>query len=203
MYKSYFVIILTIGMLLFSISCSQKEDQLTQTQNDQIKSIGEESAIALMKILKEHLTEALNIGTTAEALEFCAAQAIPLTEQLQDSLKPGVLIKRTSSKYRNPDNAPDIHEEAALKYFEIAAEKGEPLADFYIQTLSDKSEYRYYKPMKMVGLCLKCHGEVDQIEPAVKQSLAENYPLDKAVGYKMDDFRGVIRVSIPVTLIKN
>ena len=75
------------------------------------------------------------------------------------------------------------------------------MPEFYIQKLAEKSEYRYYKPMIVAALCQKCHGNVDQLDPALKKSLADNYPNDKAVNYQIDDFRGLIRVSIPADLI--
>lgn len=56
--------------------------------------------------------------------------------------------------------------------------------------------------MTVAALCLKCPSDVDQIEPAVKKVLVENYPEDRAIGYQIDDFLGVIWISIPAKLIK-
>ncbi len=190
-----------VFVITFIIACSKNEAEMTPTQEQQIKQIGEASATALMKNLKQHLMEALGQGESIETLEFCATQAMALTEEVQDNLKSGVRIKRTSFKYRNPANAPDIHEETALNFFQTAKKEGKPLPEFYIQTLADKSEYRYYKPMTVAALCLKCHGNVDQLDPAVKKSLLEHYPCDMAVNYQVDDFRGLIRVSIPAELV--
>lgn len=198
-YIFYFVtIILLIG---FVIACSKNKAEMTPAQEQQIKQIGEASATALMKNLKQHLIEAMSQGETVDALEFCATQAMALTEEVQDNLQPGVRIKRTSFKYRNPTNQPDGHEEIALNLFQTAKQEGKPLPEYLIQTLADKSEYRYYKPMTVAALCLKCHGNVDQLDPAVKKSLSENYPGDLGVNYLVDDFRGLIRVSIPAELI--
>jgi len=195
----YFVIMFL--MIAIVTTCSKKSPEMTPAQEQQIKQIGDTSATALMKNLKQHLMEAMSQGETVEALEFCATQAMTLTAEVQDNLMPGVRIKRTSFKYRNPNNAPDTEEENALNYFQTAKSEGKPLPEFYMQTLAGKSEYRYYKPMAVGALCLKCHGNVDQLDPAVKKSLSENYPGDLAVNYQVDDFRGLIRVSIPAELI--
>ena len=201
MIKYYFHFVAIVFAIVFIIACSKKEADMSPDQEQQIKQIGEASAEALMKNLKQHLMEAMSQGETVEALEFCATQAMALTEEVQDNLQPGVQIKRTSFKYRNPANAPDAHEKTALTFFKTAKNEGKPLPEHLIQTLVDKSEYRFYKPMKVATLCLKCHGSIDQLDPAVKKSLSENYPSDLAVNYQVDDFRGLIRISIPAELI--
>lgn len=196
-------ILILVALLFFISNCSTDHQRLTAEQEQQIKQIGEESSMALMKSLKSHLMEAMEAGEPAEALEFCARQAIPLTEEIQETLKPGVTIKRTSFKFRNPANAPDSLEEVALDNYEVLKQKGEALPEFYIQTTDDKQEYRYYKPMTMVALCLNCHGKTEQLDKTVRTSLKENYPEDLAVDYEVGDFRGVIRVSIPAELVTN
>lgn len=202
MSKQIFNFVLVSVLIFLNINCSKKGHELTLTQEQQIKEIGEASAMALMKNLKQHLMEALNSGDTAEAVEFCSAQAIPLTEQAQATLQPGVQIKRTSFKVRNPQNAPDQYEQEVLKQFELLIEQGKSLTQFYIQKIPEKTEYRYYKPMTVSKICLKCHGDPEDMEAVVKKVLIENYPGDNAIGYKIDDFRGLIRVSIPAELIE-
>ena len=40
------------------------------------------------------------------------------------------------------------------------------------------------------------------MDPKVVEKLRQLYPEDKATGYKLGDFRGVIRVTIPEDVIK-
>jgi len=203
MVNKFTSILVLIAILVFISNCSTDQEKLTAEQEQQIKQIGAESAMALMKNLKSHLMEAMEAGEPAEALEFCATQAIALTEEVQATLKPDVTIKRTSFRFRNPANAPDSLEEVALNYFEATKQKEDVLPENYIQTVANKNEYRYYKPMKMAALCLNCHGKTDQLDEAVQTSLQQNYPEDLAVDYQVGEFRGVIRVSIPAKLIMN
>jgi len=56
---------------------------------------------------------------------------------------------------------------------------------------------RSYAPMRVGEVCVRCHGDPDDLAPGVADLLAEEYPEDRATGYAMGDFRGVIRVSIP------
>jgi hypothetical protein len=155
-----------------------------------------------MKTLKAHLMEALTENDLVTAFEVCATVAYSLTEEIQDSLPRGVTVKRTSFKYRNPRNKPDTEEEKILRYFEKELVKKESPPKYYIQHVKEQDEFRYYKPMTVGKLCLKCHGEIELLDKDVVLTLRENYPDDKAIGYVMGDFRGAIRVAIPAEILK-
>jgi len=174
----------------------------TRTKEERVTEIGESSAMALLKSLKGSLESAISEGGPVNAIQFCNQEAIPLTTEVQENLGRGLEIKRTTFKYRNPDNAPDSFEEEALHYFEQLGEESGELPEYYIQQIEESGEHRYYKPLPVGGLCLTCHGDLDQIDPAVQEVIAEKYPDDLAVGYKEGDFRGVVRVSIPDNLLE-
>jgi hypothetical protein len=174
----------------------------TLSSEEQVIEIGESSAMTLLKSLKGNLESAIDEGGPANAIQFCNQEAIPLTTEVQENLGRGLEIKRTSFKYRNPDNAPDSFEEEALHYFEQLREENGEMPQYYIQQIEETGEHRYYKPLPVGGLCLNCHGDLAQINPAVQEVLAEKYPDDLAVGYKEGDFRGVVRVSIPAELLE-
>ena len=194
-------IILVLTLLVCIAGCSKDQAQLAARQEQQIRQIGEEASQALLTNLRQHLVEALESGDTAEAVEFCAARAMSLTEEVQESLTPGVTIKRTSSRLRNANNMPDKHEKAALSYFDSLRAYGQALPDYFIEPILSKSEYRYYKPIILADMCLQCHGNPAQMDWAVKEAILANYPADLAFGYQSGDFRGLVRVSIPAKLI--
>lgn len=194
-------IILVLGLLVWIAGCSTDQGQMTAKQEQQIQQIGEEASQALLKNLKQHLMEAMHSGNATEAVEFCAARAMSLTEEVQESLTHGVTIKRTSFNFRNPNNAPDMHEKAALSYFDSLRAYSQPLPEYFIEPIPDRAEYRYYKPIMVAEMCLQCHGKPAQIDVAVKESIIINYPGDLAFGYQSGDFRGLVRVSIPAELI--
>lgn len=199
--KSKQNLVLLLGLaLLLGTACTQ--NPLSFEQEDQIKIIGSKAASALTKNLKAHLAEALAAGNTAEAFEFCAAGALDLTQETVQDLPEGLMIKRTTMRPRNPENAPDKYENDALAYFEAQIIKTGTPPENYIQYVKDESEFRYYQPIVINELCLKCHGEPDKIGEGVRHFLSENYPQDSAIGYKIGDFRGVVRISIPTDIIK-
>ena len=200
--KTYWKIFIVLSAFFILISNCRKSEELSLVQTEKLIKIGESSVNVLMKNLKKHLLEALEVNDLVSAFEFCAVQALILTDDVRADLPEGVELKRTSSKYRNPKNAPDELEQKALLYFEKEySETGKLPANFIQRAAPD--EWRYYKPMKINKLCLKCHGLQAQLETNVLSSLEENYPDDKATGYKVDEFRGVVRATIPMTLINN
>ena len=56
------------------------------------------------------------------------------------------------------------------------------------------NEYRFVKALPVQPLCLSCHGPADQLSPAIKAALGQNYPNDRAIGYSEGQIRGVISV---------
>jgi hypothetical protein len=109
-------------------------------------------------------------------------------------------LKRTSFRYRNPDNAPDAAEEEALRFFEDAVVEGGSPPSHMVQRVSD-DQYRYYQPLFVGEMCLSCHGDLGAMNPDVLQALTDRYPGDLAVGYQAGDFRGVLRVTVPAELV--
>ncbi len=161
----------------------------------EVVAIGDSAALALSGALMSRVQEALREGGPAYAIDFCSELAMPITIAVEDSLPGEMAIKRTSTKIRNPLNSPDSLERAALDYFESELEAGRPLPPYHIQRVD--GEWRYYKPIVVAQFCMHCHGPSESLEPAVRQVLAERYPTDRATGYSVGDFRGVIRVSVP------
>lgn len=195
-------VLVLIASCFFSLFFSQTEKSLPTNVERQIVKIGEEVSAKLMKTLKTHLMEALKENDLVTAFEVCATMAYSLTEKIQDTLPEGIAVKRTSFKYRNPSNEPDPEEERALLYFKKEQAKRGSLPEYYSQYVKAQDEFRYYKPLTVGKLCLKCHGEIELLDREVILSLRENYPDDKAVGYVLGDFRGAIRVSIPAEILK-
>jgi hypothetical protein len=107
-------------------------------------------------------------------------------------------IKRTSLRFRNPKNAPDQYEREALKYFQTIYLKTGKVSEALIQKINKNSSthFRFYKPLTMKSLCLNCHGRSENIAPNITYQIKKLYPEDYAQGYQVDDFRGLVRVSI-------
>jgi hypothetical protein len=147
-----------------------------------------------METLSSNLRSAMQEGGPVAAMEFCDVQAMPLTRQVTE--EEGMEVKRTSWRVRNPSNAPDALEEAALAHFSEAAGEASGVPAPWVQATGDGG-YRFYRPLPTNALCLNCHGDADELAPGVAEALAELYPRDEAVGFDDGELRGLLRVSVP------
>ena len=170
---------------------------------EKVVEIGHKATVSLLKHLLKEVTLSLKEKGPVETISYCSEKAYPITDSISKEF--GVRIKRTSFKYRNPKNRPDRYEEEALRYFEGFFKEGKKPPKHYVQKveLGDKLVYRYYFPLKVMKLCLTCHGVPGKdIEEEVYKVIKEKYPEDKATGYKEGDFRGVVRVEIPAEKLR-
>lgn len=100
-------------------------------------------------------------------------------------------LKQTSLKIRNPENNPDPFEAKVLNMFEN---------DGNLEEYSEKVEedgikyFRYMKRLVVIKACLKCHSRREDAPAYVR----DNYPHDRAYGYKVGDVRGAISVKMPL-----
>ncbi len=184
-----------VSFLVFS--CSQKKENIPENLEKEIIVTGKQASKELTQTLKTHLIQALQENELIDAFEFCAVQAIPLTEEVNERLPENVSVKRISFRFRNPANAPDDFDRQALEFFRQAKADSGKLPPFFVQKIGEK-KYRYYQPLQIGKPCLKCHGARESIDPDVLASLQENYPDDRALGYKEGDFRGAVRVEIVI-----
>ena len=126
------------------------------------------------------------------AIPVCKDMAPKMAGEI--SQQTGWKIKRVSLKARNDARAiPDPWEKAALEDFDNRAAAGEAPAKLE-KGERIGNEYRFVKALPVQPLCLGCHGPADQLSPAIKAALGQNYPNDRATGYSEGQIRGVISV---------
>lgn len=103
-------------------------------------------------------------------------------------------IKRVTDKPRNQANQANTEE---LEYIEnykrsIANQEGpEPLVkDFGY-------EVQVYYPILTNAMCLQCHGEPNKnIQASTIKKLTALYPKDKAIGYDLNEVRGMWKITL-------
>ncbi|MCH9808009.1 MAG: DUF3365 domain-containing protein [Alphaproteobacteria bacterium] len=145
--------------------------------------------------LKKELKAAMKNGGPVNAIEVCntVAPSIAATQSTAHKLT----IRRTAIKFRNPDNAPDDFERAAMESFiaDIAAGKdAKTLQRAEIVKTSEGETFRFVKAIPMGEKpCVVCHG--GNIKPEVKAEIEKRYPDDKAVGFKPGELRGAFSIS--------
>jgi hypothetical protein len=151
------------------------------------------TAVDFMKNLKSILIEQIQSNGVLRAVSVCSDTAQVLTNNF--GVQRGVYIKRVSLKNRNVNNFPDDFEKKILNKFELLHQNNELNSETeYVEivTEGDYNYLRYLKPIIIQAECLNCHGNQTEMMPDVKNLITQNYPDDKAVGYKSGDLRGAV-----------
>jgi len=193
-----FILVLSI---LVIISCQDEESkisQATQLETEAVKKIGQNASMQLLKTLKSELTSAIETSGIVGAIGVCSEKATILTNNVVKHNDKIISMKRTTNKFRNPVNIPDQFEQKALNYFENYLMKNDSLPQFYIQKIVDNklTYFKYYQPISIAPLCLNCHGDKNNMNETVLAAINEKYPADKATGFNLNDFRGLVSVTI-------
>lgn len=145
-------------------------------------------AMQTKKALGQQLMQAIEREGAAGAVDFCHIEAIPITDSMSKHL--GVSVRRVSDKPRNPDNAATAEEQKILQRMHRQMERrGEAFA------YSDKELGRHYIPITTNAMCLQCHGNPDEhINAQTFDVINARYPNDLAIGYDVDQIRGMFVV---------
>jgi hypothetical protein len=139
---------------------------------------------------KRALQEALLQGLSQGPVEAIAACQVKAPEIARALSRDGVRLGRASDRLRNPANA--------------APDWARPILDAYVANPWDRApralslpngQSGYVEPILVQPLCLTCHGEA--LAAGVASRIRELYPQDRAVGYRVDDLRGVFWVEFP------
>jgi hypothetical protein len=150
--------------------------------------------------LQSTLLAAIEAGGPAHAIGVCKHDA-PKIAAAQAS--DGWVLSRTALRVRNPENAPSSWQVAVLEAWQTQIDAGkveDPAALEWMEMIKGEagSELRYMKAIVLGGVCLACHGPVDQISEEVRTALAEQYPEDQATGFHVGDLRGAFVVTGPL-----
>lgn len=112
------------------------------------------------------------------AVAVCREEAPRIAAEVAEA--KGVKIGRTALKLRNPKNQPpswakELMDQAHAEPAFLKNAQGDLAA---------------FLPIKLQAQCLLCHGSRTQIPDEVRTALAQNYPADRATGFKEGDLRG-------------
>ena len=185
--KLSIVLILFIGLM----SCTNK---LSEAQKEQFLAKGKEVAAFTAESMLKEVGKNMQQGGVVQAVPFCNVQASHLTQDISNHY--GVTIKRTSLKLRNEKNAPNARElEILNQYQDLVAQKGElkPIVE-----QNPDGSVQFYAPIKLMQKCTVCHGVVGETMTVQSDSIIKSlYPVDKAIGFKEGDLRGIWSITFP------
>ena len=201
---------LSVGLML--ISCGEKTNNQNnkalkeEIANREIKKVSDAEIIAAayyygnliadtsQYLYFNSLQKQLQENGIQVALKFYNIKGNPVTDSLLSEFD--ATIRRVSNKPRNTENSPNELEALLLDSYLYNLENDLPL-DENIQEV-DQNYLLYTKPIVINDqLCLQCHGVVgEDIITEDYNHIKSLYPNDEAIGYKMDDFRGVWSIKL-------
>jgi hypothetical protein len=215
-----YVFILFLGFTFFCISCSntrtndskttkpeKKTEQSVLNEPIAIKEIKLNDSIKLdfiqkgsrirtkaMLALQQKLLHAMKIGGPEYAISFCNEKAIQITDSVSSAEK--VIIRRLAKKNRNPVNAMSDKESDLYKTYVIQFIGSQQLKPTI--GLDEQRRPVYYQPIFTGAVCLNCHGKPGKdINPQVAEKIAQLYPDDKAIDFKLGQIRGMWAITFP------
>ncbi|MBT3920594.1 MAG: DUF3365 domain-containing protein [Flavobacteriaceae bacterium] len=172
-------LVVLLSSFFFS-SCSDNDNIVTVEDVQNLELIVQNSQITLGKNLMHQIN---NFGTAA-SLDFCNVNAVSLLDSVSKSFD--VNIKRVSDLNRNENNLANTDELSYILQCKELLNSGKKLAPL----IEKKNNHlKAYFPITTNNMCLQCHGK--NIEPTISHKLDSLYPLDKAIGYDINQIRGI------------
>lgn len=171
------------------IVIKEKTIELSQEEKESVVKKGKEIAQNTFKVLGGNLKQAMSNGGIENAINYCNANASILMDSLSNHYNAN--ISRTSNKLRNEANSPTATEQTIIDNY-INGGEMKPIVK-----LLDNGNTAFYAPIKMKPLCISCHGTVGKtISNEDYAAIKNHYPNDKAIGYVVDDLRGIWSIEI-------
>ena len=181
----------TLVALLLVVAAQSTGQTVADARVETSRAITVEFASRLQNALLSAMAE----GGPAAAIAVCQELAPRIASEL--SRTSGAKVQRTSLKFRNPANAPELWQSDILQEFDRDAERAGQPGGLESVTVADDGGLRYMKAIPTGELCLACHGSAVPAE--VEAALDEHYPHDLARGYALGDVRGAFSVMWPTT----
>lgn len=141
----------------------------------------------LKRSLQTNLKQAIKDKGIVGAVEFCHLEVSPMAKKAAGQDFENFSFGRTSLRVRNPKNAPQKWHLEYLESYKKTSSK-EPI----MGKLADGTSF-YLEPLYIQAQCLQCHGE--RLADSVNDKIKNLYPQDKAKGFKLNEFRGIIWVT--------
>ncbi|MCX7744881.1 MAG: DUF3365 domain-containing protein [Flavobacteriales bacterium] len=170
------------------LSCGKNSPSIVSIVPDSLYvQRGDSIAVATFDTLSKTLEYVIKNSGPDSAVRYCNVHAYPITAQYATK---HIHVRRTSLKFRNPANEPDVMEYLILNEFKTQQQAGLELKP--VIRKDNKGIVHYFKPILIQGMCITCHGDpASDIPGSVINQLSVLYPKDQATGYHIGDLRGI------------
>jgi len=151
---------------------------------------GDMAIITLQNAVLSELTREFRRGGPGVAIRSCHLDVTAAAQRI--ARQEGIAAGRTSSRLRNPLNAPRPW--AAPVVQKYAGHRAAGIDGFAVD-LGDR--VGVMRPILQRTMCSGCHGPADELSPLVRAELQDRYPVDRATGFRDGDLRGWFWVEVP------
>lgn len=195
--SKYFIGLVLLALVSFH--CVNTKEKNTKTSNnvDEQKylEIGKGIASNAQAVLGKNLMDALAKGEPEYALEFCNSKAIPITDSMAVVLK--TTIKRVSVQARNKNNKANKNELSVMLSQKEQIRNGQTPKPAIVEK---RDKMVAYFPIVTNAMCMQCHGKANQgIQQKTIDKIKTYYPSDQAMGYEVNELRGIWVVEMKKT----
>jgi hypothetical protein len=186
---------MSIVLAIFIQSCNQQHTSngvvVASNSDSVLIAEGNATVAAAFKGLSAKLITAIKDSGVTYAIGYCNIQALPTLDSVSRVYK--VSISRVTDKYRNPNNMADSMEMKLLERYKDISRNGNTLSPTVIHNNTGPV---FYKPIVIQPLCLNCHGNISEdITDSTLAVINKLYPNDKAIGYKINEIRGLWKIN--------
>ena len=138
----------------------------------------------------KNLSEKIKKDGVESAIPFCHENVKPIAKETAKDYLAKYEFGRSSHKIRNSFNeAQDWMKPYIDEFLEVKFDKTKIHTYGKYGTLPNGKKV-YVEPLFIQAQCLTCHGDV--ISQNVSEKIKELYPSDKATGFKLNEFRGIV-----------
>ncbi|MBC8404213.1 MAG: DUF3365 domain-containing protein [Planctomycetes bacterium] len=183
-HSTWLVILLLAS--IFAGGCGAEEKAAARKATDAEIMKASQALAPIKAQLKQALVSSMQEHGPVKAIDACRLEA---PEIIQAAAANGFEVGRTSTKLRNADNAAEGSLATWLEFHQST-----PNSDVKHAEILPDGKVLYAEPMFVAPVCLSCHGE--NIPTEVKSELDRLYPNDQAIGFKENDFRGLIWIKL-------
>ena len=180
-------------LLALPLAGCERKPQFSHMPSGKAVEIAREAAQNAFLQLSDELAKAIEIGGPVAAIPVCSTKAIPLVSEV--AAKRNLNMIRLSDRHRNPEQAAEGLDLAAIESFRAAMKRGETPAPT-VDEMADGSTVVRLPITISQPLCLQCHGSESDIAPETRKAILAVYPNDKATGYQINDLRGIWRIGV-------
>jgi hypothetical protein len=145
---------------------------------------------ALQATLGKRLMTEMHAGGPVKAIDVCREEAQAITRTV--AREQGIAMGRTGERLRNSQNrAPGWAQDLVAASHGRSAKAVEPM----LADLGDR--VGVVRPIAVVGLCTRCHGDPASFSPELRAAISRAYPDDRATGFAEGDLRGFFWAEVP------